>query len=230
MQQRHVLALYYSMTQQTAQVMQRVATTLEVQQHQVELVKLRPLKEWTVPMDKAEFFRYWLKMMWLQEEPQHPIQPLQLQRKVYDCIVLGFQPWNLQISIPMNNFLESDDAEILRNTDVVLVITARGRWERCYRLAREKVERRGGRVMDVLVLLHPGKEPANIITTVYHLFEHQDPTQHHFFGDKVPPFGLTEQALKSAEQFGHELGMKLGEAHYRIFQGWRLVGESNAWM
>lgn len=230
MQKRQILALYYSMTQQTARVMQRLASSLQAQAHEVELVKVQPIKEWAIPMDKAEFFQYWLKMMWLGEEPQQPIQPLQLQRRSYDCILLGFQPWNLQISIPMNNFLESPEAEILRDTDVILVITARGRWERCYRMAREKVERRGGRVIDALILLHPGREPANIVTTVYHLFENQDPADHTLFRNRIPPFGLTESALKSAEQFGMELGLKLGQKHYRIFQGWRLVGESSALM
>lgn len=224
MPQKKVLAIYYSLTQQTQQVMFWIAEALKERGHQVEVQRIQPVHEWTLPLQKRSFFSYWWRMAWLREEIHEPIHPLKLQNPSYDCVVLGFQPWNLQPSLPMSAFLESPQASVLRNKDVILVMTARAQWKRAYTQVKEKVARHGGRVVDSLVVLHKGSSPTNIVPTVYHLFENQLPPKGHVT-EPFGPFGIEDGAHETAEVFGREVGQRLNEGPLQPVLGWRLAGK-----
>ena len=223
MPEKHVLAVYYSLTQQTREAILRVTCPLQTNGHLVELHRIQPVEEWTLPLPKTRFFHYWWKMAWLRQVLHEPILPLPLERSTYSCVILGFQPWNLQPSLPMSAFLESPQARILRDTDVVLVITARGQWKRAYLQVLEKVTRLGGRVVDTLVVLHRGSSPANIVPTVYQLFENQAPPRGHLV-ELFPPFGIADVGFRAASLFGQEISHRLSEGPLQPLQGWRMVG------
>jgi hypothetical protein len=66
------------------------------------------------------------------------IEPIQTPKGTFDLIILGYQPWFLSPSIPMNSFLQSKYAELLRNHKVLTIIGSRNMWLN----AQEKMKER----------------------------------------------------------------------------------------
>lgn len=216
---QHILALYYSLTGQTELVMKTATQALEAQGHRVELVRLEPEAEWQLPWQKHLFFEHLMKMLLLRRQVIRPNRRLRLARPRYDLVLLGFQPWFLQPSIPVNSFLEDGDAEVLRNSPVALLLTARDRYIESLGMARHKVERHGGRVVDTLVVLQQGSEPSNIATTVYRLLENREPPRGHPI-DLLTPFGIGSSVLPAVSAYAQSLGSRLQEQRLEPQSGW----------
>ncbi len=220
---KRVLVLYYSLTHQTEKVLEKITTELTAVGHTVDMRKIKPIPEWTLPLKHGPFFWNWTKV-WVGMNLTQPIEHMDLKADDYDYIVLGFQPWNLAPSIPMNSFLDSPMAEIFRGKKVIGVVTCRTRWERSYRIAKEKIAKRGGQLVDGLVIMNTEREPFNMITTVNFLF-YGGPKAGSWQEKYLKPYGIDEAAVEVARDFGHELAHRMLEDTIRETKGWRLVNK-----
>ena len=221
LQSCRVLGLYYSLTHQTERVMAAICGELEAGGHRVDLRRIKPVKEWTIPMGKLAFAYDWARMMAGVNVTQ-PLEPMALNREDYDYILLGYQPWNLWPSIPVNAFLDSPMAEVFRGKKVIGVITSRSRWEEAYQVVRQKVARRGGRVVDTVIFQDQLKYPENLATTMYLIWEGHPPPEDHWVA-QYPPFGIGERAYDVARDYGRDLSNRMAEDRVFDQAGWRLV-------
>lgn len=221
---KRVLILYYSLTHQTENVLNMIRVELEAGGHSVDMRRIQPVTEWTLPLDKPTFFYNWTKV-WLGMNLNQPIHHIPLKSEDYDYIILGFQPWNLAPSIPVNSFLDSEMAEIFRGKKVIGVVTCRQRWERSFRIAKTKVEKRGGKMVDGFVIVNYEKEPYNLVTTVYQLFEGHEPPKEHWLSRFFKPYGIGKDSLRVAQDYGKELAERLREDRLDDLRGWRIVDQ-----
>lgn len=222
---KRVLVIYYSLTEQTQAVLDRMKLELESVGHTVDMRKVKPIPEWRIPMSHRVFLTNWAKI-WVGMNLTQPIEHIDLNPDDYDYIILGFQPWNLAPSIPINSFLDSPMAEIFRGKKVIGVVTCRARWERSFRIAKEKIEKRGGEMVDGFVIMNVQPEPGNFITTVDQLF----------FGGTKPdgwkakvfdlkPYGIGDDSLAIAQDFGREVADRMLKDIYPNQNGWRVVNK-----
>lgn len=221
---KRILILYYSLTKQTESVLNEMKGELLKAGHSVDMRRIQPVTEWKIPLDKGTFFYNWTKV-WLGMNLTQPIHKMDLKGSDYDYIILGFQPWNLAPSIPMNSFLDSDMAEIFRGKKVIGVVTCRTRWERSYKIAKEKVAKRGGEMVDGFVVMNYEREPYNMVTTVYYLFEGHSPAPGHWISKYFRPYGIGEDSLQIAREYGYELGQRLLEGRDQDLKGWRIANK-----
>lgn len=221
---KRILILFYSLTKQTEQILQLIRTELEAQGHTIDWRRIQPVTEWKLPFDKPTFFYNWTKI-WLGMNLTQPIHHMELNPAEYDAILLGFQPWNLAPSIPVNSFLDSPMAEVFRGKKVVGVVTCRTRWERSFRIAKDKIEARGGQMVDGFVVMNWEKEPYNLATTVYYLFEGHDPPENHWMRRWFRPYGIGQDSLEVAKAFGKDLAQRLSEDRLDNLKGWRVVNK-----
>lgn len=221
---KRILVLYYSLTKQTEIVLNLIADELRAVGHTVDMRRITPVEDWKLPLDRFTFFWNWTKV-WVGMNLNQPLQPMDLKNEDYDYVVLGFQPWNLAPSIPVNSFLDSPMSQVLRGKKVVGIVTCRTRWERSFKIAKEKVERAGGEMVDGLVIMNYEKEPYNLATTVYYLFEGHDPPPGHWMTRFFRPFGIGQKSLDVARDYGRELALRFNDDRMPDQQGWRTVNK-----
>ena len=221
---KRILVLYYSLTNQTELVLKEIIDELVAAGHKIDKRRIQPVDDWTLPLDKKTFYWNWFKI-WIGMNLTQPLHHMDLNPDDYDYIILGFQPWNLAPSMPVNSFLDSPMASIFKGKKVIGVVTCRARWERSYRIAKEKIERAGGRLIDGLVIMNSEKEPYNMVTTARYLFHGTDMPPDHPLYKYLRPYGIGEKAIKVAREFGYDLAHRLSDDRLTDTLGWRMVNQ-----
>ena len=218
---KRVLVLYYSLTGQMERVLNAMTPQLEASGHQVLRRKIVPVDEWTLPFDPVRFYVDWAKT-WAGKTLTQRLRPMDLEGIDPDCILLGFQPWYLAPSIPVNSFLHGPEARIFRDRPVIALVTCRNRWERSLRIARDRIAVAGGRLIDALIVQDQVPEPANMATTYYRLMEDHAPPPGHWIA-RFKPFGIGDDAVAVVEDWGRDLAVRLSEGRLDDRLGWRIV-------
>ncbi len=218
---KRVLVLYYSLTGQTARVIRAITEAFRAAGHHVDVHRIHPVRPWQLPFGKTGFLLLWIRMLAGAHITQ-PIEWIPLTRGRYDCIILGCQPWNLQPSIPVLSFLESDMANVFQGTPVVMVMTCRSCWENAYKKVAAAVTQRGGFIVDALIIRDQAGPVASLATTLYRVWENHPPPPHHWVA-RLPAFGIGDHALPVARRYGHTLARDLLEGRLETQHGCRIV-------
>ena len=134
---KNVLVIYYSQSGQLEAIARTIAQPLldsdniRVDFHEIELEKPFPF-----PWSREAFFDAFPESFLQIPTAIKPV-PVEILNTRYDLILLNYQVWYLSPSIPVNSFLESDEAKIiLKDTPVVTISGSRNMWF----MAQEKVK------------------------------------------------------------------------------------------
>lgn len=125
---KKVLVIYYT---QTGQLNQAVRATLAPLENQpgitIHYEQVKPVTPYPYPWTYMEFFDVF-------PETVHGVpcelEPLSVNPdENYDLVVIAYQPWYLSICIPINSFLQSQQAKkLLANKPVVTILACRNMW------------------------------------------------------------------------------------------------------
>jgi len=130
----------------------------------IEYFWIQPGENYPYPWKKYRFFEIFPECV-LGESSENLTDSTFL-REHYDLIIIGWQPWYLSPSLPVQAFFKSDCARILRDSPVVSLIGCRSMWYSAYDQMQILVEREGGRIVDNIVCTHQGHSLATFFTTV----------------------------------------------------------------
>lgn len=166
---KRVLAIYYSQTGQLGDIMDRFAAPLEEAGVIVEKVALNPQPGYAFPWSSSTFFSV---MPDCVLSVPGSLAPFSLGATAYDLIILGYQPWFLSPSIPVNTLLQ-DPAfrSILSGTPVITVTGCRNMWISALERLREGLEERGARLVGNIALVDRHPNLVSLLTIMYWLFE-----------------------------------------------------------
>src|SRR5260370_34591457 len=97
---KKVLAIYYTQSGQLGEIIKAVTEPIEDAGAAIEKVLIQPLTDYNFPWTGKRFFSVMPScVLGIPEQ----LEPLGLKEKAYDLIVLGYQPWFLSPSIPINS-------------------------------------------------------------------------------------------------------------------------------
>lgn len=104
MAERRILILYYSSTNQTHRVLETVAQVLRENGHRVDMVGIRPVKDFELPWKLGTFLSVGIKT-YLGMKVTVDFQELRILRdaKACDYLIFGHQPCFLAPSVPVNS-------------------------------------------------------------------------------------------------------------------------------
>ena len=123
---KKVLAIYYSQSGQLAQIVDRLTQPLLAAGASVETVRIEPVPDYPFPWTTDRFYAV---MPDCVLGVPSKLKLFSLQQTSYDLIILGYQPWFLYPSIPVNTLLhDAAFLEVIRNTPVLTVTGARNMW------------------------------------------------------------------------------------------------------
>ena len=185
-----ILLVYYSQTGEAERVVQAVTENLRDPEVDLTIEILQPKTKYPFPWRSiGRFFNVLPECHW---GPVPALAPLQFDSdQHFDLVILVYQVWFLAPSLPMQSFLRSKEARVLRDTKVLTVSVCRNMWQSASETMKQYLRQHGARHMDNVVLTHQGPAWATFIATpVALLFGKKDG-----FWGVFPPVGLGSDEL-----------------------------------
>lgn len=125
---KNVLVVYYTQTGQLAKAVKATLAPLKNDASiHIDYTFITPKKEFPFPWTYMEFFDVF-------PETVHGVacelNPISIDpNKQYDLIIVAYQPWFLSICIPINSFLQTEEAKkILKGKPVITILACRNMW------------------------------------------------------------------------------------------------------
>jgi hypothetical protein len=134
------------------------------------------------------------------------VQPLGLApHERFDLIVLCFQVWHLAPSIPIQDFLRSEQAQVLQNTPVITLCVSRNMWHTASETIKRMLQARGAIHIDNVVVTHQGPPMSTFVSVPRALLYGKRDRLWGIF----PPAHLDQKDLDRAERLGTAAAEKL---------------------
>lgn len=123
---KRVLAIYYSQSGQSADIIDNITGPLAASGAGVEKIRIRPVNDFAFPWTGERFYDV---MPDCVLGVPVPLEPFTFQHEKYDLVILGYQSWFLSPSIPSTSLLKHPAfTAILAGTPVITVTGARNMW------------------------------------------------------------------------------------------------------
>lgn len=124
---KKILVVYYTQTGQLQNAVKSTLAPLEQNSVSIDYLQIKPKKAYPYPWSYMEFFDIF-------PETVHGIptelEPFSIDHEInYDLVVIAYQPWFLSICVPINSFLQTEEAKkLLKGKSVVTILACRNMW------------------------------------------------------------------------------------------------------
>jgi hypothetical protein len=162
---KKVLAIYYSQTGQLGEIIDHLIAPLTEAGASVEKVRVSPLADYPFPWTGQRFYAVMPDcVLGVIKE----LAPFTLKEGSYDLIILGYQAWFLNPSIPVNSLLHHPAFRaVLKDTPVVSITGARNMWLNAFAGVRNSLLGADARLVGNIALVD--RHPNHIsFFTIFH--------------------------------------------------------------
>lgn len=148
----NILVVLYSQTGQLEEVMQSImAPFSEHPDVKVHYYRIQPLNSYPFPWTMDAFFNEFPESV--AGIPCPIEEDTSLLSQEFDLIFLGYQPWFLSISRPMNSFLQTKAAQnALKGKNIITVIGCRNMWTQAQETMKKHLNLIGAHLVGNIVL------------------------------------------------------------------------------
>lgn len=195
---KRILLVCHSQTGQLRRCADTLLSALRASgQVEVDVYDPKPVTPYPFPWPVGQFLDVMPESV-LEIPP--PMQPMPLPREKYDLVVLAWQVWYLAPSLPVTAFLQSDAAQVLKDTPVVAICACRNMWHAGWLKLKARLDALGARVIDHVVLVDQGPAWATFVTTPRWVWTGKK----NGFGP-FPPAGVSDADIAALAPLGQTL-------------------------
>jgi hypothetical protein len=199
-----ILLVYYSQSGEATRVVEALSASLQGSTIDLVLERLRPKEDYPFPWRSiGRFFDV------LPECHLGPLPELEPPRfdpdQCFDLVMLVYQVWFLAPSLPVQSFLRSPSARVLRNTKVMTISVSRNMWHSASETIKGLLRQCDALHIDNAAITHQGPAWATFITTPRALLFGKTAAFWRIF----PPAGIAEQELARVRRFGEAIRRNL---------------------
>lgn len=193
---KRILVIHYSQTGQLTNIVASVCAGIGPETVQIDHLKIEPVTEFPYPWTRLSFFNLFPESVF---GIPLPIRKPEIDSSVkYDLIILAYTVWYMAPSVPINTFLQSEEAEgLFKGSKVLTVIGARNMWV----MAQERVKARLKELDSTLVgnisLVDRNPNLVSIVTIIRWMFYGK---KNKFWG--FPKAGIIEEDIADSTRFG----------------------------
>ncbi|MES2132414.1 MAG: dialkylresorcinol condensing enzyme DarA [Bacteroidota bacterium] len=195
---KHILVIYFSQTGQAKQVLD--ATLKPFQENSDDVLHyhvVKPKKTFPYPWKYTEFFDVF-------PETVHGV-PCELESVAidetinYDLVVIAYQPWFLSVCVPINSFLQTEQAKrVLVNKPVVTIINCRNMWLGAQEKMKQRLLDLKANLVGNITYVDRAANLISLITVLAHVLKG---TKEKYLGI-FPKYGVSEQDIAKGPEFG----------------------------
>jgi hypothetical protein len=140
--------------------------------------------------------------------PAHGIHPPAFASdERFDLIVLAYQVWYLNPSLPIQAFLRSEHARVLRDTPVITLCVSRAMWHSASERMKQMLRAAGAIHVDNVVITHPGPPFTTFVSVPRALLVGKKDRLWRIF----PPAEMDARELARCERLGAVVAERLDE-------------------
>ncbi|MBP6625234.1 MAG: hypothetical protein KA198_08680 [Chitinophagaceae bacterium] len=188
-----ILVVYYSQSGQLREILDSLLQDIHPQ-CEIDFHQIQPEQPFPFPWTAHTFFDCMPESVLQIAEP---IQPLHIQHKDYDLVILGYQPWFLSPSIPFNSFLQSPQAQILQGKQVLTVIGSRNMWLNAQEKTKIALHNLGATLCGNIVLFDRNPNLLSVLSIVRWSFKGQKEASRF-----LPAAGVQMQDIAACQRLG----------------------------
>ena len=159
-----ILVLYYSQSGEVTQAVKSFVKPLETEDNQLVWECIKPKAHYPYPWKNVyEMFDIFPEC--INQEPPEIEPPSIDPDDRFDLVILAYQVWFLAPSLPVQGFLKSNYARVLRDTRVITLVVCRNMWHSASETMKQMIAAAGGQHIDNVVVTYKGPPLATLITT-----------------------------------------------------------------
>ena len=209
-----ILVIYYSQTGQLRNILRSIFNEQSLP-CSIDFIEIKPRTPFSFPWKSPDFFDCMPESVLQIPED---IEPMQFPEKKYDLVVLGYQPWFLSPSIPINSFLKSPYASILKNQSVLTIIGARNMWLNAQEKIKSDLIQLGASLKGNLVFVDRNPNLISVLTIIRWTFSGRKEASAF-----LPEAGVQQSDLDAAQRFGSIIlncisGGQLDKLHVKLLE------------
>jgi hypothetical protein len=208
---KRILIVYYSQSGDVAKIMETfVRPVRSVPDVDVTVERLEPIRPYPFP------WRTLPRLLSIFPECHRGggsgVRPLSVGAdRTFDLVILAYQVWFLAPSLPMQDFLRSPDAAVLRGAKVITLCVSRNMWHSGSETMKEMLREAGAIHLDNVVVNHQGPPFATFISVPRLLLTGK---RDRFLG-VFPPAEVSSEDLERVSRLGEAVAEQL-----RSRDGW----------
>ena len=164
---KKILVVYFTQSGQLHEILESLLAPVQISgEFQIDYKTIEPELAYPFPWGRYTFYDAFPESVF---EIPCKLKSLHIDSTVnYDLVILAYQPWFLSPSIPMNSFLQSEDAKkILNGKEVVTVIGCRNMWLSAQEVMKTKIQAAGGKLVGNIALFDRTPHLTSVVTILY---------------------------------------------------------------
>ncbi len=193
---KKVLVIYYSQTGQLKKIIENILTEIK-EKIEIDYCEIIPQKPFPFPWTANVFFDAMPESVQLIPES---ILPMDIPNKDYDLVILGYQPWFLSPSIPINSFLQSEQAKFLENQKVLTIIGSRNMWLNAQEKVKESLQKLKATLVGNIVFYDNNPNLISVLTVIRWTFKGQKEKS-----TFLPEAGVQQKDIEKGARFGEPI-------------------------
>ena len=195
---KKILVIYFSQTGQAKQALDATLKPfLESSEYQIDYHLIKTKKTFPYPWSYMQFFDAFPETV---RGVPCEIEPLQIDSSInYDLVVIAYQPWFLSICVPINSFLQTEQAKfLLANKPVITLINCRNMWLGAQEKMKKQLLNLKSNLVGNITFVDRSANLVSLVTVFAYVL---GGTKENFMGI-FPKYGVTEKDLIKAPEFG----------------------------
>lgn len=209
---KNVLVIYFSQTGQTKEILDQFTKQMVADGNDVEFLQVNTVQQYPFPWTIPSFFNVMPECVNLVPEA---LQPWQTRLPKYDLVVLGWQPWFLSPSRPINSLLQSDQFKaIIKDTPVVTIAGCRNMWINGQEKNKRLLNAAGANLVGNVALVDRHQNHISFITIFYWMGTGKKDNMWGVF----PKPGVSQADINRTELYGQTVAKHLSSGNWQNLQ------------
>ncbi|MCB0760729.1 MAG: dialkylresorcinol condensing enzyme DarA, partial [Flavobacteriales bacterium] len=194
---RRILVVHYSQTGQLTRISESFVKPFEAAGMEVDWLPVAPSKPYNFPWSAPRFFDAFPESV---DRIPCELEPLEVKGdREYDLVILAYQVWFMNISIPMNSFLKLPEAaHILKGKPVVTLIGCRNMWVMAQEDMKQRLVAFGSNLVGNVALIDRTSNLVGLITVLGWMLKGK---KEKLFGF-MPASGVSEEDIAHCSEYG----------------------------
>jgi len=198
--QKKVLAVYFSQTGQMEDIIDHLTSSLNNDPGiSLEKVRIHPAQPFPFPWTTQSFFAVMPDSV---DGIPTELASFSFREPAYDLIIVGYQPWFLSPSIPVNSLLMHPRFKaIAANTPVITISGCRNMWINAQEKMKIRIKDAGARLVGNIALVDRHDNYTSLVTIFYWMLKGRKDRKWGIF----PKPGVSDEDIQRATIFGEAI-------------------------